>query len=115
MIRLGDLPWGDHYTPLVLTPGMLTTNMGGNPLITAVVSPSNTLHPQYTKTVDKIQQEREEGENMWTLPLSMISLTGEDIAIVQGDMTAADLNTRNQSPFLQTQPSMRNQSLFCQT
>ena len=93
---------------------MVTTNVGGNPLITTVVS-TNTLHPQYTKTVDEIQQEREEGENMWTLPPSMISLTVEDIAIAQGDMTAADFNTRNQSPFLQTQPSMRNQSLFHQT
>ena len=49
MIGLGELTMGgDHYTPLVLTPGMVTTNVGGNPLITAVVS-TNTLHPQYTK------------------------------------------------------------------
>ena len=73
----------DHYTPLVLKPGVLTTTLSVNPSITAVMS-TNTAHPDYVKTPEEIQDEQEEGESLWTIPPSLIPPTFEDIAIASG-------------------------------
>ena len=98
----------DHYTPLVLKPGVLTTTFSANPPITAVMS-TNTRHPDYVKTQEEIQDEQEEGESLWTIPPSLIPPTFEDIAIASG-LPLDTLGNLNQHAAIQQSQQIRKSS-----
>ena len=75
----GSYHGADHYTPLILLPGSITTTLTTNPEITAVVT--NTVHPPYIKSQEQKEEEKKrDNENIWTIPPSLVDgIAAEEI------------------------------------
>ena len=92
--RLGGTYHGaDHYTPLVMLPGMFTSTLSTNPPITTVST--NTKHPPYMRSEE---EKDEEEENIWAVPPSLAGYLNPGHGIEWIEETYSQSHTTSQSP-----------------
>ena len=100
--RLGGTYHGaDHYTPLVMLPGMFTSTLSTNPPLTTVCT--NTKHPPYMRSEE---EKDEEEENIWAVPPSLAGYLNPGHGIEWIEETYSQNQTTSQSTAIHTCKSL---------